>query len=206
VGDPGAGSTRTPANIPPSSFRRHLNDRRLDTLVRGQKLPLFSGAGACRTRGRLADRSSGEGPRQPGPVSASSSGNGHHPRGRPRLHDDFERTGALKRAVLFLNLADDPAVETLITPRMALTAAEYLAYEVGMHVLVILTDMTNYAEALRQIGACARKVPGRREYPGYTYTDLATITRRWAYPRKAGQHHQIPIMAIRTTIGPPSRT
>src|SRR3989442_2634991 len=84
--------------------------------------------------------------------------------------NDFERTGALKRAVLFLNLADDPAVERLITPRMALTAAEYLAYEVGMHILVIMTDMTNYAEALRQIGAAREEVRGRRGYAGYMYS------------------------------------
>jgi len=111
--------------------------------------------------------------------------------------DDFERTGALRRAVLFLNLADDPAVERLITPRMALTAAEYLAYEVGMHILVILTDMTNYAEALRQIGAAREEVPGRRGYPGYTYTDLATMYERAGriHGRK-GSITQIPIMSI----------
>src|SRR3989449_1068241 len=111
--------------------------------------------------------------------------------------NDFERTGALKRAVLFLNLADDPAVERLITPRMALTAAEFLAYEVGMHILVILTDMTNYAEALRQIGAAREEVPGRRGYPGYTYTDLATMYERAGriHGRK-GSITQIPIMSI----------
>jgi len=87
---------------------------------------------------------------------------------------DFERTGALERAVVFMNLADDPAVERLITPRLALTAAEYLAYEHDMHVLVILTDITNYCEALRQMGAAREEVPGRRGYPGYMYTDLAT--------------------------------
>jgi len=111
--------------------------------------------------------------------------------------DDFERTGALRRAVLFLNLADDPAVERLITPRMALTAAEYLAYEIGMHILVIMTDMTNYAEALRQIGAAREEVPGRRGYPGYTYTDLASMYERAGriHGRK-GSITQIPIMAI----------
>jgi V/A-type H+/Na+-transporting ATPase subunit B len=91
---------------------------------------------------------------------------------------DFERTGALERAVVFLNLADDPAVERIITPRLALTTAEYLAFELGMHVLVILTDMTNYCEALRQIGAAREEVPGRRGYPGYMYTDLASIYER----------------------------
>ena len=92
--------------------------------------------------------------------------------------EDFERTGALERAVVFLNLADDPAVERIITPRLALTTAEYLAFELGMHVLVILTDMTNYCEALRQIGAAREEVPGRRGYPGYMYTDLASIYER----------------------------
>ncbi|MCD4799230.1 MAG: V-type ATP synthase subunit B, partial [Methanosarcinales archaeon] len=91
---------------------------------------------------------------------------------------DFERTGALERAVVFLNLANDPAVERLITPRMALTAAEYLAYEHDMHVLVILTDITNYCEALRQMGAAREEVPGRRGYPGYMYTDLASLYER----------------------------
>ena len=91
---------------------------------------------------------------------------------------DFERTGALERAVVFLNLADDPAVERIITPRLALTTAEYLAFELGMHVLVILTDITNYCEALRQIGAAREEVPGRRGYPGYMYTDLASIYER----------------------------
>jgi V/A-type H+-transporting ATPase subunit B len=91
---------------------------------------------------------------------------------------DFERTGALERAVVLLNLADDPAVERIITPRLALTTAEYLAFELGMHVLVILTDMTNYCEALRQIGAAREEVPGRRGYPGYMYTDLASLYER----------------------------
>src|SRR3990170_4741499 len=111
--------------------------------------------------------------------------------------NDFERTGALKRAVLFLNLADDPAVERLITPRMALTAAEYLAFEVGMHILVIMTDMTNYAEALRQIGAAREEVPGRRGYPGYMYTDLASsYERAGRIHGKKGSITQIPIMSI----------
>jgi V/A-type H+-transporting ATPase subunit B len=91
---------------------------------------------------------------------------------------DFERTGALERAVLFLNLADDPSMERIITPRMALTTAEYLAYEKGMHILVILTDMTNYCEALREIAGAREEVPGRRGYPGYMYTDLASIYER----------------------------
>jgi len=111
--------------------------------------------------------------------------------------DDFERTGALQRAVLFLNLADDPAVERLLTPRMALTAAEYLAFEHDYHILVILTDMTNYCEALRQIGAAREEVPGRRGYPGYMYTDLATMYERAGRIKgKKGSITQIPILSM----------
>ncbi|MDO8339122.1 MAG: V-type ATP synthase subunit B, partial [Candidatus Burarchaeum sp.] len=91
---------------------------------------------------------------------------------------DFEKTGALERAVLFLNLADDPSIERIITPRLALTTAEYLAYEKDMHILVIITDMTNYCEALREISSAREEVPGRRGYPGYMYTDLASIYER----------------------------
>ena len=110
---------------------------------------------------------------------------------------DFERTGALERAVVFLNLADDPAVERIITPRLALTTAEYLAFELGMHVLVILTDMTNYCEALRQIGAAREEVPGRRGYPGYMYTDLASIYERAGMIKgRKGSITQIPILTM----------
>ncbi len=110
---------------------------------------------------------------------------------------DFEKTGALERAVVFLNLADDPAVERIVTPRMALTAAEYLAYEHGMHVLVILTDITNYAEALRQMGAARNEIPGRRGYPGYMYTDLATLYERAGIVKGAkGSVTQIPILSM----------
>jgi V/A-type H+-transporting ATPase subunit B len=110
---------------------------------------------------------------------------------------DFERTGALERAVVFLNLADDPAVERIITPRLALTTAEYLAFELGMHVLVILTDMTNYCEALRQIGAAREEVPGRRGYPGYMYTDLACIYERAGMIKGLkGSVTQIPILTM----------
>jgi len=91
---------------------------------------------------------------------------------------DFKRTGAIDRTVLFINLANDPAIERISTPRMALTAAEYLAFDKGMHVLVIITDITNYAEALREVSAARKEVPGRRGYPGYLYTDLATIYER----------------------------
>ena len=110
---------------------------------------------------------------------------------------DFERTGALSRAVVFMNLASDPAVERLITPRMALTTAEYLAFEKGYDVLVILTDMTNYCEALRQIGAAREEVPGRRGYPGYMYTDLAQIYERAGLIKgKSGSVTQIPILTM----------
>jgi len=110
---------------------------------------------------------------------------------------DFERTGALERAVVFLNLADDPAVERIITPRLALTTAEYLAFELGMHVLVILTDMTNYCEALRQIGAAREEVPGRRGYPGYMYTDLASLYERAGMIKGLkGSVTQIPILTM----------
>ena len=110
---------------------------------------------------------------------------------------DFRRTGAIERAVLFMNLANDPAIERIATPRMALTAAEYLAYEKGMHVLVILTDITNYAEALREVSAARKEVPGRRGYPGYLYTDLATMYERAGRIRgKSGSITQIPILTM----------
>ena len=111
--------------------------------------------------------------------------------------EDFTRTGAIDRAVLFVNLADDPAIERIATPRMALTAAEYLAYEKDMHVLVILTDLTNYAEALRETSAARKEVPGRRGYPGYLYTDLSTIYERAGRIRGLkGSITQIPILTM----------
>jgi V/A-type H+-transporting ATPase subunit B len=111
--------------------------------------------------------------------------------------DDFERTGALERSVVFMNLADDPAVERTITPRLALTTAEYLAFDKGYHVLVILTDMTNYCEALREIGAAREEVPGRRGYPGYMYTDLATLYERAGrLDGREGSVTQIPILTM----------
>jgi len=168
-----------------------------NTLVRGQKLPLFSGAGLPHNEVALQIARQAEvlGSKEPFGVVFAAMGITHE---EARVFmNDFERTGALKRAVLFLNLADDPAVERLITPRMALTAAEYLAFEVGMHVLVILTDMTNYAEALRQIGAAREEIPGRRGYPGYMYTDLATLYERAGrIHEKTGSITQIPIMSI----------
>ncbi|WP_299335767.1 V-type ATP synthase subunit B, partial [Haloplanus sp.] len=111
--------------------------------------------------------------------------------------DDFERTGALERSVVFMNLADDPAVERTVTPRMALTTAEYLAFDKDYHVLVILTDMTNYCEALREIGAAREEVPGRRGYPGYMYTDLAQLYERAGRIQgREGSVTQIPILTM----------
>ena len=110
---------------------------------------------------------------------------------------EFERTGALARSVLFLNKADDPAVERLLTPRMALTTAEYLAFEHGYHVLVILTDLTNYCEALREIGGAREEIPGRRGFPGYMYTDLASLYERAGVVQgKPGSVTQIPILSM----------
>ena len=110
---------------------------------------------------------------------------------------DFRRTGSIERAVMFVNLANDPAVERIATPRMALTAAEYLAFEKDMHVLVIMTDITNYCEALREVSAARKEVPGRRGYPGYLYTDLATIYERAGRIKgKAGSITQIPILTM----------
>jgi len=150
----------------------------MNTLVRGQKLPIFSGAGLPHNdiALQIARQSKVLGSKEPFAVVFAAMGitkeEANH------FMADFERTGALERAVVFLNLADDPAVERIITPRLALTTAEYLAFTLGMHVLVILTDMTNYCEALRQIGAAREEVPGRRGYPGYMYTDLAGIYER----------------------------
>jgi len=150
----------------------------MNTLVRGQKLPIFSGAGLPHNdiALQIARQAKVVGSREPFAVVFAAMGitkeEANH------FMADFERTGALERAVVLLNLADDPAVERIITPRLALTTSEYLAFELGMHVLVILTDMTNYCEALRQIGAAREEVPGRRGYPGYMYTDLASIYER----------------------------
>lgn len=169
----------------------------MNTLVRGQKLPLFSGAGLPHNEIALQIARQAKVPGAVEPFAVVFAAMGITNEEAQTFMNDFERTGALQRAVLFLNLADDPAVERLITPRMALTAAEYLAYDQGNHVLVILTDMTNYGEALRQIGAAREEVPGRRGYPGYMYTDLSTIYERAGRIKgKKGSITQIPIMAI----------
>jgi len=169
----------------------------MNTLVRGQKLPIFSGSGLPHNEIALqiARQAKVLGAEEEFAVVFAAMGITHEE--AQTFMKDFERTGALERAVVFLNLADDPAIERLITPRMALTAAEYLAYENDIHVLVILTDMTNYCEALRQIGAAREEVPGRRGYPGYMYTDLATIYERAGRIKgRKGSITQIPILTM----------
>jgi V/A-type H+-transporting ATPase subunit B len=167
------------------------------TLVRGQKLPIFSGAGlpANELAAQIARQSKvlGEGSE----FAVVFAAMGITQREVTFFTQEFERTGALARSVLFLNKADDPAVERLLTPRMALTAAEYLAFEHDYHVLVILTDMTNYCEALREIGGAREEIPGRRGYPGYMYTDLASIYERAGVVKgKKGSITQFPILSM----------
>ncbi|HLC93098.1 MAG TPA: V-type ATP synthase subunit B [archaeon] len=169
----------------------------LNTLVRGQKLPIFSGSGlphnelAVQIARQAKVRAKGES----FAVVFAAVGITHEEANF--FMKDFERTGALERSVLFLNLADDPSVERIITPRMALTTAEYLAFEKDMHVLVIITDMTNYCEALREIAGARKEVPGRRGYPGYTYTDLASLYERAGVVEgKKGSVTQFPILSM----------
>ncbi|MDE4908198.1 V-type ATP synthase subunit B [Methanogenium marinum] len=149
-----------------------------NTLVRGQKLPIFSGSGLPHNEIALQIARQARVPGSTEDFAVVFAAMGITKEEENQFMADFERTGALEHAVVFLNLADDPAVERIITPRLALTTAEYLAFELGYHVLVILTDMTNYCEALRQIGAAREEVPGRRGYPGYMYTDLASLYER----------------------------
>lgn len=150
----------------------------MNTLVRGQKLPIFSGSGLPHNQlaVQIARQARTKDESEQFAVVFAAIGITHED--SAFFMRDFEKTGALERAVLFLNLADDPSVERIITPRLALTTAEYLAYEKDMHVLVIITDMTNYCEALREIASAREEVPGRRGYPGYMYTDLSTIYER----------------------------
>jgi V/A-type H+-transporting ATPase subunit B len=170
----------------------------LNTLVRGQKLPIFSGSGlphsamAAQIARQARVRDIGE--TQFAVVFAAMGITFEE--AQYFIHD-FQKTGAIERSVLFVNLASDPAIERITTPRLALTAAEYLAFEKDMHVLVILTDMTNYCEALREVSAARREVPGRRGYPGYLYTDLASIYERAGRIRgKKGSITQIPILTM----------
>ena len=168
----------------------------LNTLVRGQKLPIFSGSGLPHAQlaaqiARQAKVLDGE-----SNFAVVFAAIGITFEEAEFFISDFKRTGAIDRTVLFTNLANDPAVERIATPRMALTAAEYLAFEKGMHVLVILTDITNYAEALREVSAAKKEVPGRRGYPGYLYTDLATMYERAG--RKLGCEGSITMIPILT--------
>ena len=151
----------------------------LNTLVRGQKLPIFSGSGLphAALAAQIARQAKVLGD-DAGNFAVVFAAIGITFEESDFFIQDFRRTGAIDRTVLFTNLANDPAVERIATPRMALTAAEYLAFEKDMHVLVILTDITNYAEALREVSAAKKEVPGRRGYPGYLYTDLATMYER----------------------------
>lgn len=150
----------------------------LITLVRGQKLPIFSSAGLMHNQlaAQITRQAKVKGSKENFAVVFAGIGITHDD--ADFFIKDFESTGALKRTVAFMNLADDPSIERILTPRLALTTAEYLAYERGMHVLVILTDMTNYCESLRELASAREEVPGRRGYPGYMYTDLASIYER----------------------------
>ncbi len=183
----------------------------LNTLVRGQKLPLFSGAGLphsklaaqiarqARVLSRREVETGGEemGTEEEGKFAVVFAAMGVTFEEAQFFQQEFEKTGALSRAVLFLNTADNPVVERIATPRLALTAAEYLAFEKGYHVTVILTDMTNYCEALREVSAARKEVPGRRGYPGYMYTDLATIYERAGRIKgREGSITQIPILTM----------
>lgn len=169
----------------------------LNTLVRGQKLPVFSGNGLphAKMAAQIARQAKVLGTGEEFAVVFAAMGitfeEAHY------FIQDFQKTGAIERTVLFVNLASDPAIERITTPRLALTAAEYLAFEIDMHVLVILTDMTNYCEALREVSAARQEVPGRRGYPGYLYTDLASIYERAGRIReKKGSITQIPILTM----------
>jgi len=150
----------------------------LNTLVRGQKLPIFSGSGLphAQLAAQIARQAKVLGTDSKFAVVFAAVGITFEEANF--FISDFKRTGAIDRTVLFINLANDPAIERISTPRMALTAAEFLAFEKDMHVLVIITDITNYAEALREVSAARKEVPGRRGYPGYLYTDLATLYER----------------------------
>ncbi|MDO5040743.1 MAG: V-type ATP synthase subunit B [Peptoniphilus sp.] len=169
----------------------------LNTLVRGQKLPIFSGAGLPHNNvaAQIARQAKVIGTDEKFAVVFAAMGITFEE--TQYFINNFKETGAIDRAVLFMNLADDPAIERLSAPKMALTCAEYLAFELGMHVLVILTDMTNYAEALREISAARKEVPGRRGYPGYLYTDLAGIYERAGRIKgRKGSITQIPILTM----------
>jgi len=169
----------------------------LNTLVRGQKLPIFSGSGLPHSQlaAQIARQAKVPGTESKFAVVFAAMGITYEEANY--FIEDFRETGALDRSVLFLNLANDPSIERIATPRMALTATEYLAFEKDMHVLVILTDITNYCEALREVSAARKEVPGRRGYPGYLYTDLSTIYERAGRIKgREGSITQIPILTM----------
>ena len=169
----------------------------LTTLIRGQKLPIFSASGLPHSKlaAQIARQAKVRGTDEPFAVVFAAMGITFEEANF--FTESFKETGAIDRTVLFINLANDPAVERIATPRMALTAAEYLAFEKNMHVLVILTDITNYADALREVSAARKEVPGRRGYPGYMYTDLATLYERAGRQRgKNGSITMIPILTM----------
>ena len=169
----------------------------LNTLVRGQKLPIFSASGLphANLAAQIARQAKVRGTTEPFAVVFAAMGITFEEANF--FIQSFRETGAIDRTVLFINLANDPAVERISTPKMALTAAEYLAFEKNMHVLVILTDITNYADALREISAARKEVPGRRGYPGYMYTDLATMYERAGRQKgKSGSITMIPILTM----------
>lgn len=193
--------------LPMNPFSRDYPDEFIQTgistidgmnpMVRGQKLPIFSGAGLPHNRmaaqlARQADVISGH---EAFAVVFAAMGITFEE--ASFFMEDFRKTGAIERTVMYVNLADDPAIERITTPRLALTAAEYLAFEKNMHVLVILTDLTNYCEALREISAARKEVPGRRGYPGYLYTDLATMYERAGKLKgRSGSITQVPILTM----------
>ncbi len=169
----------------------------LNTLVRGQKLPIFSASGLphAELAAQIARQARVRGTDEPFAVVFAAMGITFEESNY--FVESFRETGALERTVMFSNLANDPAIERIATPKMALTAAEYLAFEKNMHVLVILTDITNYADALREVSAARKEVPGRRGYPGYMYTDLASIYERAGRQRgKSGSITMIPILTM----------
>lgn len=169
----------------------------LNTLVRGQKLPIFSGSGLphANLAAQIARQAKVLGKNEKFAVVFAAIGITFEEANF--FIEDFKKTGAMERTVLFINLANDPAIERIATPRMALTAAEYLAFDLGMHVLVIMTDITNYADALREVSAARKEVPGRRGYPGYMYTDLASLYERAGRLKgKEGSITLIPILTM----------
>ncbi|BCZ47530.1 V-type ATP synthase beta chain [Clostridium gelidum] len=169
----------------------------LNTLVRGQKLPIFSGSGLPHAYLAAQIAKQAKVLNSDSKFAVVFAAIGITFEEAQFFVDEFKETGAIDRSVLFMNLASDPAIERIATPRMALTTAEYLAYELGMHVLVIMTDITNYAEALREISAARKEVPGRRGYPGYLYTDLSTLYERAGRIKgKLGSITQIPILTM----------